>query len=128
MQIELSIAGEQDTREIMALYRWLSANPELRGVGEIAWGDEESQGAMGPDLETINVILSNSLSGLSLILGAVVSWRATRSRGPEIRVTSNSSEITLTGGDDETISRLVLLLADVTESEDSDEHGAGDGS
>ncbi|WP_425424439.1 effector-associated constant component EACC1 [Streptomyces lushanensis] len=126
--MKLSIAGKQDTREIMALYRWLSANPELRGAGEIAWRDEEAQGAMGPDLETINVILSNSLSGLNLILGAVLSWRATRSRGPEIRVTSNSSEITLTGADDETISRLALLLAGGTKSEGSTESDAGDGS
>jgi hypothetical protein len=84
---QISLPGDQGQAEIASLYRWLGQDPEVGRQAVLSLASSPAQpGAMGPDLDLINVVLSNSIAAVSALIAAIGLWRSTRPQAPEIRI------------------------------------------
>ncbi|MGY1502827.1 effector-associated constant component EACC1 [Streptomyces sp. QTS52] len=104
MELRLSVVGDEaddayTAKESASLYRWLTQDPQLRGTTRITRLPKESpSGAMGVDLDSVNVVLSNSLAAVNLLVTSVVGWRSTRSRPAPVRIDQAGSTVTTVDG------------------------------
>ncbi|MFE5664873.1 hypothetical protein ACFQ7N_23215 [Streptomyces niveus] len=116
MEINLSFGGgtaeEQGgdhTQAASSLYRWLVAEPELRGQARVAGGaGEVGEGRMGDALEVVNVVLANSIA-LGSLVTAVVAWRGSRARPPQVRLERNGVVVTVQDSSPETVERILAM-------------------
>ncbi|MFF5091789.1 effector-associated constant component EACC1 [Streptomyces niveus] len=116
MEINLSFGGgtaeERDsdhTQAASSLHRWLVAEPELRGQARVAAGvGEVGEGHMGDALEVVNVVLANSIA-LGSLVTAVVAWRGSRARAPQVRLERNGVIVTVQDSSPETVERILAM-------------------
>ncbi|MFG2176411.1 hypothetical protein ACGFMO_34485 [Streptomyces niveus] len=116
MEINLSFGGgtaeEQGadhTQAASSLHRWLVAEPELRGQARVAGkAGEVGEGHMGDALEVVNVVLANSIA-LGSLVTAVVAWRGSRARAPQVRLERNGVVVTVQDSSPETVERILAM-------------------
>jgi hypothetical protein len=98
------MARAEESDEIKSLYRWLSKDPDVTDTAEVSLAaDEPEPGSMGWDTDTINVVVSNSLAGLNVVIAATTLWRHNRTTGSrDVRVDTEDASVVLTddSGDD----------------------------
>lgn len=100
------------TGAALSLYRWLVAEPGLRGQAEVSTSSARPHpGHMGGALEVVNVVLANTIALGSLIV-AVGAWRDSRSRPPQVRLERNGVVITLQDGSPETVERILNVWSE----------------
>jgi hypothetical protein len=93
-----------------ALYRWLLADPELRGLAEVtAAPTRQEPGHMGGAMEAVDVVVSN-LIGLSSLLVGIAAWRGARSRSPRVRIEHDGTAVTLEDASPESVERILRAL------------------
>lgn len=118
MRIRVSMAQAEDSDEIKSLYRWLSKDPDVTDAAELSLvGDTAEPGSMGWDMDTINVVVSNSLAGLNAVIAAITLWRhthTTRTTGTTgsraVRVDTEDASVVLTDDSGESPEELAARL------------------
>lgn len=99
--------GTQDGGGTMSLYRWLIADPELRGLARVSTAPVPSgEGHMGGATEIVNVVLGNTIA-LTNLLVAVAAWRDSRPRSPQVRLERDGESITVSEASPETVERIL---------------------
>lgn len=102
-------AGDETAASASSLYRWLVAEPELRGHAQVSTGARQpAPGHMGDGLDLVNVVLANSIA-LGGLVTAVAAWRGSRPRPPQVRLERDGTVITLQDGSPETVERVLRL-------------------
>ncbi|MGY5133023.1 effector-associated constant component EACC1 [Streptomyces nigrescens] len=95
-----------------SLYRWLVAEPELRGQVEVSLGPRRPEpGHMGGALDIVNVVLANSIA-LGSLITAVGTWRGSRPRPPQIRLERDGVVVTVQDGSPETVERILRVWSE----------------
>lgn len=99
-----------DTESVLSLYRWLVAEPELRGHARVSTesGSSPAVDYMGDGLELVNVVLANSIA-LGSLVTAVVTWRGTRPRPPQVRLERDGVVVTLQDNSPEQVERILRM-------------------
>lgn len=77
---------------------------------------------MGPVLDILQLAVGGTIGAADLALG-IATWRRSRSEPPTVELTRGEFAITLRGGTDDDMRRLVMFLAT---GEGRDENGGGD--
>lgn len=109
-----------------SLYRWLTAEPELRGCAEVTTRSEQpGQGHMGGALDIVNVVLANGIA-LGSLITAVVTWRGSRPRPPQVRLERNGVVVTLEGASPETVEQILKLWNENTGPSPASTDGDGE--
>ncbi|MEV0318291.1 hypothetical protein ACIBKX_08510 [Streptomyces sp. NPDC050658] len=102
-------ADADGTESAASLYRWLMAEPELRGSASLSTGAERSApGHMGDGLELVNVVLANSIA-LGSLITAVAAWRGSRPRPPQVRLERDGVVVTLRDDSPEQVERILRM-------------------
>lgn len=108
MELNVLVGDGTDHQATNSLYRWLCRDDDLgRGDSQITRANPIPPGGLG-GLEMINVVLSNSIA-LGALIVAVAGWRASRPRGPVVRLRHNGVFIDIEGTPAE-IRRIVDAL------------------
>ncbi|MFF4606450.1 hypothetical protein ACFY12_27430 [Streptomyces sp. NPDC001339] len=99
--------GERATLDFCA---WLRQTPEVREYADISLrpaqqDDAETMGAV----EIIDLVLGHGFAALNLAL-AYASWRGARPSAPAVTLTTSRGSVTVHGGSDEEIGRIVAAL------------------
>ncbi|MER5931371.1 hypothetical protein [Streptomyces sp. NPDC002054] len=82
MHVRISMERPEESAAIKSLYQWLAKDPDVARTAELSLTTQAPEpGSMGWDMDTINVVLSNSLAGLNAVLAAVTVWRQNRPTG-----------------------------------------------
>lgn len=63
---------------------------------------------MGDALEVVNVVLANSIA-LGSLVTAVVAWRGSRARAPQVRLERNGVVVTVQDSSPETVERILAM-------------------
>jgi membrane-associated two-gene conflict system component 1 (EACC1) len=84
MEILISLAGEADESELLALRDWLMQESPRPGPAELVAAPAEP-GTMGPLIDTLQVALASGGAG-SVLAGSVATWLSTRRRPVSLRV------------------------------------------
>ncbi|MGW0906170.1 effector-associated constant component EACC1 [Streptomyces sp. NPDC002853] len=101
--------GVESTAAVLSLYRWLMAEPELRGRARVSTGARHvAPGSMGDGLDLVNVVLANSIA-LGGLVTAVAAWRGSRPRPPQVRLERDGVVITLQDSSPETVEQVLRL-------------------
>ncbi|MGW3007334.1 effector-associated constant component EACC1 [Streptomyces sp. NPDC001219] len=103
--------GEAGAAEgAVSLYRWLVAEPELRGRARVSLGAEQPEpGHMGGGtLDLVNVVLANGIA-LGSLITAVATWRGSRPRPPQIRLERDGVVVTLQDASPEAVERVLRV-------------------
>ncbi|MEU8681202.1 hypothetical protein [Streptomyces sp. NPDC048611] len=116
MEVRLSVGGgvgdggEAGAAEgTVSLYRWLAAEPELRGQARMSLEAEQAEpGHMGGALDLVNVVLSNGIA-LGSLITAVATWRESRPRAPQIRLERDGVVVTVQDASPEEIERVLRV-------------------
>lgn len=109
-----SAPGADPAASAMSLYRWLVAEPELRGLAEVSTGSgQPGQGRMGGALDVIDVVLANGIA-LGSLITAVAAWRNARPRPPVVRLERDGMVVTLRDGSPEAVERILRSLNETT--------------
>ncbi|MEU6299794.1 effector-associated constant component EACC1 [Streptomyces erythrochromogenes] len=112
MELRLSVVGDEaddayTAKESESLYWWLTQDPQLRETTRITRIPKQSlTGAMGVDLDSVNVVLSNSLAAINLLVTSVVGWRSTRSRPAPVRIDQAGTTVTTVDGTSDELREL----------------------
>ncbi|MFE1175805.1 hypothetical protein [Streptomyces sp. NPDC058773] len=101
--------GDGGAGEAVSLYRWLAAEPELRGQARVSLEAERPEaGHMGGALDLVNVVLSNGIA-LGSLITAVATWRGSRPRPPQIRLERDGVVVTVQDGSPEAVERILRV-------------------
>ncbi|MGP3975087.1 effector-associated constant component EACC1 [Streptomyces sp. 8N114] len=121
VQVEISVLGD-DATAVADLYQWLRDDPDVRRHAEPSLvhipGDGTAMGA----LEVINLVLQQGFAAANLGL-AYAAWRAARPTAPPLAVEVDGRRITVRGGSEEEVARLVRALTGTDEDRSQDEDG-----
>jgi hypothetical protein len=98
-----------------SLYRWLLADEDAAGSVRGTAGAPHGE-TMGT-FEVINAVVANGVSLAGLVL-AIVSWRSSRAKPPEVRIECGGAVIVVTDSAEETIAAITSALAVPIEAED----------
>lgn len=106
--------SDDSAESATSLYRWLVAEPGLRGHAEVSTGSQPSaQGHMGDTLATVNIVLTNSIA-LGTLITAVVSWRGSRQRPPQVRLERDGVVVTLHDSSPESVAQILRVWNEST--------------
>ncbi|MFG2092992.1 hypothetical protein [Streptomyces sp. NPDC048612] len=113
MEVRLSVGGGVgdggEAEGAVSLYRWLAAEPELRGQARMSLEAEQAEpGHMGGALDLVNVVLSNGIA-LGSLITAVATWRESRPRAPQIRLERDGVVVTVQDASPEEIERVLRV-------------------
>ncbi|MEV6751325.1 hypothetical protein [Streptomyces sp. NPDC051214] len=101
--------GTESTASVLSLYRWLLAEPELRGQAQVSTAARHTApGSMGDGLDLVNVVLANSIA-LGGLVTAVAAWRGSRPRPPQVRLERDGVVVTLRDSSPETVEQVLRL-------------------
>ncbi|MEV2253432.1 hypothetical protein AB0I94_23090 [Streptomyces sp. NPDC050147] len=101
--------GDGSAASVLSLYRWLVAEPELRGHARLSTrARHAAPGTMGDGLDLVNVVLANSIA-LGGLVTAVAAWRGSRPRPPQVRLERDGVVITLQDSSPETVEQVLRL-------------------
>ncbi|MFF1419359.1 hypothetical protein [Streptomyces sp. NPDC058280] len=97
-----------------SLYRWLMAEPELRGRAEVSVESAQSaEGHMGEALDIVNVVLTHTIA-LGSLITAVVAWRSSRPRSPQVRLERDGVVVILEDGSAESVEQILNVWNEST--------------
>ncbi|WP_432179652.1 effector-associated constant component EACC1 [Streptomyces sp. NBC_00063] len=111
MQIRMDGPGAD--QELRSLRTWLLETPAIRQHAKVSWAvtapQHEEMGAGA--LDTLQLITDNfwQITTFSLSYAA---WRKTRTRSPRVTIECNGKTVTIEGGDDEAVERLIQALTE----------------
>ncbi|MBA0053556.1 hypothetical protein E0L36_22555 [Streptomyces sp. AJS327] len=111
MRVDIRIEGDAGDDELRSLYRWLSADSQVRRHGNIDLAAPPPQsGHMGELLDVLSLTLSSGFSAASLAV-AISTWRRTNPIAPSVTVERpDGSVITLSSSSPEDEARLREFL------------------
>ncbi|MEU9963253.1 hypothetical protein HUF15_31295 [Streptomyces samsunensis] len=131
MRIDVAVSGGE--AELRSLRDWLSRDPGARRGAHVELVQAEpSPGQMGVVTDVLQLITDNAWSAASFAL-ALSTWRQTRPHARRITVRRGDLTVSLDGGDDEELRRLLDVLEPPTAPEppdpdrDRDRDGRADG-
>ncbi|MFF5669476.1 hypothetical protein ACFY8S_04935 [Streptomyces hygroscopicus] len=126
MEIQITVDAQGDDTAAHDLYYWLRQDRELRRHAkvELARASEASDRMNAGEI--INMFVSNGIAAASLLVNIVVAWRAARPSPPgAVTIERDGTTVTVHDGADETLRRVVELLASGPHGEDPGAPGAG---
>ena len=112
MEIHITVDAQGDDAVAHDLYYWLRQDRELRrhAEAELARASEASDRMNAGEI--INMFVSNGIAAASLLVNIVVAWRAARPSPPgAVTIERDGMTVTVHDGSDETLRRVVELLA-----------------
>ncbi|MEE4543841.1 hypothetical protein V2S66_17920 [Streptomyces sp. V4-01] len=122
MRLEIRAADSEDGAALRDFYRWLRQDddgPEQVGLAPDAAGPTGAMGAM----EVVEVVLTQSFALATLTMQYAGWRRSTAARPPTAGFTftraSDGLSVTVAGGSDDEVRRVMALLADAPPPPDS---------
>lgn len=110
MDVHVSVGGTSDDAALASLFRWLTQDPDVGRGAKVAIEPSSGRpGDMGGAVETLNVVLSNSIALGSLIV-AVASWLGSRARGTTVHIERNGVKVTIHDDSTEAVQRVLDAL------------------
>jgi hypothetical protein len=110
--IYIAMDGREAGEELRSLCTWLQDDDYVRRYAGISLQvSAPSEGAMGPDFETIELLVSSGFELANLAL-AYLSWRASRIEKPSVTIKRGAIEVIVSEGDPETIGKIFNALDD----------------
>ncbi|MGI5352006.1 effector-associated constant component EACC1 [Streptomyces sp. CA-250714] len=119
VKVEISVLGD-DTTVTADLYQWLRDDPGIRRHAELELVSTPGDGTAMGALEVISLVLDQGFAAANLGF-AYAAWRAARPTAPPLTVTVEGRQLTVSGGSEEEVARLVRALTDTAEDEDTAE-------
>ncbi|MGN9844239.1 effector-associated constant component EACC1 [Nonomuraea sp. H19] len=108
--IYIAMNGNEAEQEVRSLCTWLQEDDYIRRNAQVTFqASPPSQGSMGPDFETIELLVSSGFELANLAL-AYLSWRASRIERPPVTIRRGDIEVTLSESDPETIRKVFDAL------------------
>jgi hypothetical protein len=104
LTITARVGVELEDDSLLALYRWLGGDRDLRDDAHVYLARQPVQDSMGP-VETINVVVSN-LIALASLATSVAAWRSSRSSRPEVTIVVNNNSVRITEPTEEELRQL----------------------
>jgi hypothetical protein len=83
VQLQLRCATTEDAE---SLFRWLSDEPGARSEGRLSRADNPDPEEMGTLIDVLTLVIGSGFSAAQLAL-AVIQWRESRPRTPELVIT-----------------------------------------
>ncbi|MFD8336925.1 hypothetical protein ACFV42_30275 [Streptomyces solisilvae] len=118
MRIDVAVSGGE--AELRSLRDWLSRDPGARRGAHVELVQAEpSPGQMGVVTDVLQLITDNAWSAASFAL-ALSTWRQTRPHARRITVRRGDLAVSLDGGGDEELRRLLDVLEPPTAPEPPD--------
>lgn len=107
MRCEVHVDGEEELRSLVA---WLRAEPGVRRNATISLeaGPAEPD-TMGDALGWVQLVAGTGLQAADFVL-ALTAWRRTRPHAPRVTVRRGDIEVTVDGGDPDTVAAVVRVL------------------
>ncbi|MFD8093883.1 effector-associated constant component EACC1 [Streptomyces malaysiensis] len=128
MRIDVAVSGGE--AELRSLRDWLSRDPGARRGAHVELVQAEpSPGQMGVVTDVLQLITDNAWSAASFAL-ALSTWRQTRPHARRITVRRGDLTVSLDGGGDEELRRLLDVLeppAAPDPDRERDQDGRADG-
>jgi hypothetical protein len=125
MDLQISMADGADIDEIASLYRWLSQDPDVIREAALSLGaSADHPDAMAPVLDVINVVVSNSIAAVSMVLAAIALWRQNRAPAPEVRVATVTVTVTVQDADPDTLVQVAAKITNVGQHGSADAAGS----
>ncbi|MCX4785448.1 hypothetical protein OG369_04430 [Streptomyces sp. NBC_01221] len=127
--MQIKVDAEGDEAAAHDLYYWLRQDRELRRHAKaVLTQASETSDRMNAG-ETINMFVSNGLAAASLLVNIVVAWRAARPSSPgTVTFDRDGTTVTVHDTSEETLRRVVDLLASAPPGGASGTTGAGESS
>jgi len=111
MSIRVYMAGDQAEQELRSLLTWLRDEADVRRYARMSLESAQpAVGEMGGALEAIKLVTDEGFQIANFAL-ALLSWRATRSKRPEVTIKRDGVEISLAEADPEAIEKIVAALS-----------------
>ncbi|MFJ3790989.1 hypothetical protein [Kitasatospora sp. NPDC090091] len=115
MRLDISVTGDEDGVAVPSLYRWLTADQDLKGCVISLGDDEPVANTMGPGLDLISVVLGNGIALGSLAI-SVANWRESRARLPEVRLVRGGTTVEVRDGTPQQVQRMLEALGEADDS------------
>ncbi|MEU9603398.1 hypothetical protein [Streptomyces sp. NPDC048057] len=119
MLVQLRAEPDDGVLTTLDLYTWLRRDPDVRDHSRLSLDASDPSGETMGAVEVINLVLGQTFTALNLAL-SYANWRAARPTAPAISLTVDGRSLALQGVSEETLSRIVDLLA-ARETDASDE-------
>lgn len=127
--MQITVDAQGDDAAAHDLYYWLRQDRELRRYAEVELARASDASDRMNAGEIINMFVSNGIAAGSLLVNIVVAWRAARPSPPgSVIFERDGMTVTVHDGSDETLCRVVELLASEPHGEAPGATGAGQSS
>lgn len=111
MEINIRAAGPGADEELGSLYSWLREDPEIYHYARMSLEPAEpGPSELGATFEVIQLIVDSGFQTLNLAL-AYATWRATRTRHPEITIERDGIKVTLDDANSHAVEEIVRALS-----------------
>ena len=111
-EFRFRVEADDEGQTVASLHQWLAQDPDVARWSTVHLeADDTVPGAMGPVLDVVTVIISNSLALGGLVV-AYLSWRDSRPRSPKVSIERDGVVVSLTDSSPETVSRVIAALSD----------------
>jgi hypothetical protein len=108
VRVDVGVDGGES--ELRSLYGWLRQDVAVRMGARIVLPQPQPRaGEMGSVADVVQLVTENGWSAASFVL-ALSTWRQTRPVRPKITVQRGGTTVTVEGGTDEELLRIVALL------------------
>ncbi|HEY0640253.1 MAG TPA: hypothetical protein VGD67_21700 [Pseudonocardiaceae bacterium] len=108
MNVTITVTG--DGQSLDQLYGWLRKDTDVARSGKLSARSTGTSGEMGA-LDVIDVVLSNT-TGIAALAVGYATWRRSSSGRPRTTFTSGRTSVTVEGGSDDDIRRIIDTLSD----------------
>ncbi len=110
MRVDLRM--EHGVGELRSLHTWLRSDAVVRRSATLELQEGALQpGQMGSAVEVIKLVTENGWSAASFVM-AVVAWKRTRPRSPQITISRDDTTVSLTNCSDEEVERVIRILSE----------------
>jgi hypothetical protein len=108
MNVRIEVPGESDSHELLALFGWLTRDPDTRRHVPISLEDEGRGEDMGA-ADFINAVVTEATNMAALAV-AIATWRDSRAPAPSVKLVVNAGTVIITSESAESIQQTLQSL------------------
>ncbi|MEU0948291.1 hypothetical protein ABZ379_37210 [Streptomyces canus] len=127
MRVEVFIREERAESELRSLHGWLGQEPTVRRAAAVTLREKAARpGSMGGVLDVLELVTGNGWSAASFVL-SLAAWRQTRPRAPQVTIRRGSTEVSIQGGTEAELRRVLAVLEGTSGEEQPGQSDVGQG-